>query len=112
MQLRDGDRSTGPCWFSHDATERQQRESQLEPLALTDALTGIPNRRAFMERLTMELDHLRSGLVAHSTLIMLDIDHFKQVNDGYGHAVGDIVLKRSEERRVGKECRSRWSPYH
>ncbi|WP_336692001.1 diguanylate cyclase [Delftia acidovorans] len=93
MQLRDGDRSIGHCWVFHDATERQQRESQLETLALTDALTGIPNRRAFMERLAMELDHLRSGLVAHSTLIMLDIDHFKQVNDGYGHAVGDIVLK-------------------
>ncbi len=93
MQLRDGDRSIGHCWVFHDATERQQRESQLETLALTDALTGIPNRRAFLERLAMELDHLRSGLVAHSTLIMLDIDHFKQVNDGYGHAVGDIVLK-------------------
>lgn len=93
MLLRDAGHSIGHCWVFHDATERLQRESQLESLALTDGLTGIPNRRAFMERLDMEMDHLHSGLVASSVLIMLDIDRFKQVNDSYGHAVGDIVLK-------------------
>ena len=93
MQLRAAGQAIGHCWVFHDATERQQRESQLETLALTDGLTGIPNRRAFMERLDMEMDHLHSGLLASSVLIMLDIDRFKQVNDSYGHAVGDIVLK-------------------
>ncbi len=93
MRLREAGRSIGHCWVFHDATERQQRESQLETLALTDVLTGIPNRRAFMERLDMEVEHLQGGIVKASVLIMLDIDRFKQVNDSYGHAVGDIVLK-------------------
>lgn len=92
-QLDPEDGDGGVIWTLIDTDARRQRETRLETLALTDALTGIPNRRAFMERLDMELDHLRAGLVDAATLIMLDIDHFKRVNDTYGHAVGDVVLQ-------------------
>jgi diguanylate cyclase (GGDEF)-like protein/PAS domain S-box-containing protein len=91
--LRDADGLIAHCWVVNDVTERKRREAQLQTMALTDALTGVPNRRAFFERVDMELAHLRSGLVPAAVLIMLDIDHFKRVNDRYGHAVGDVVLK-------------------
>ncbi|MFO1211690.1 MAG: GGDEF domain-containing protein [Paenacidovorax caeni] len=65
----------------------------LESMALTDGLTGVPNRRAFMARLDEEVGRLRAGTVASSVLLMLDIDHFKRVNDTYGHSAGDAVLK-------------------
>lgn len=93
LPLRDNARPLGECWVLHDVTDRKRRESQLETLASTDALTGIPNRRAFMERMDMELEHLRIGMARSAVLIMLDIDHFKHVNDTYGHAVGDVVLR-------------------
>lgn len=62
-------------------------------MASTDALTGISNRRAFINRLAIELEDISKGLTASSALIMIDIDHFKTVNDTYGHAIGDLVLK-------------------
>lgn len=83
----------GQCWVFHDVTDYKQRESQLETLASTDALTGASNRRAFLGRMELELEHLRMGLGRPCALVMLDIDHFKRVNDSYGHAVGDEVLK-------------------
>jgi two-component system cell cycle response regulator len=60
-------------------------------LAETDPLTGLLNRRAFFERLNRLLDtpHAASGLTA----VLFDVDHFKRVNDTYGHDVGDAVLK-------------------
>jgi diguanylate cyclase (GGDEF)-like protein len=69
-------------------------------LALTDALTGAPNRRYFVRRLSRELKRMhRFG--GDLCLMSLDIDHFKQVNDRYGHASGDTVLQEFV-RRIGQ----------
>lgn len=64
----------------------------LKSLALTDSLTGLPNRRAAMERLEQEWLRTRRG--SHPlACMMVDIDHFKLVNDKFGHPVGDLALK-------------------
>lgn len=66
---------------------------RLEALATTDPLTRLLNRRAFHERITGEIQRAhRYGSVV--TLLLLDVDHFKQVNDTYGHLVGDAVLSQ------------------
>ena len=65
---------------------------QLDRLAKADPLTGCANRRHFQERLQAELD--RTGRYGHEcSLLLIDIDFFKQVNDRYGHAAGDEVLR-------------------
>lgn len=75
-----------------DTTERQELARQLRILASTDSLTGAYNRRHFLQLLEQEMArHQRYGEPA--ALLMLDLDHFKQVNDHYGHAAGDSVLK-------------------
>lgn len=76
----------------NDITGAKARESELEHLATTDALTGIPNRRRFLEALEAEMS--RRNRYAHPfALVMIDLDHFKAVNDTYGHAAGDCVLR-------------------
>lgn len=75
-----------------DTTDRQANELELELRALTDPLTGLPNRGHFMEVAAQEMD--RSRRYGHSlSLWMLDIDHFKNVNDTYGHHAGDLALQ-------------------
>lgn len=70
----------------------KEQKTQLEHLAREDMLTGLSNRRHFEERLQEEWQRaLRYGHAL--TLLLCDIDHFKQVNDLYGHACGDAVLK-------------------
>lgn len=66
---------------------------QLAQLALTDMLTGLPNRRQFFDRAA---DRLLTQDT--STLVILDADHFKRINDTYGHAVGDACLEAVGER--------------
>ncbi len=74
-----------------DITERTKLERELTYLPQTDVLTGIANRRHFMHQAKMELSRaLRYGSAV--SLLMLDIDHFKSINDTYGHQVGDIVI--------------------
>ncbi len=66
-------------------------ERALERRATTDALTGLPNRRHFFERAEIELARRnRSGTAL--AVLMLDVDHFKRINDGWGHDMGDRVL--------------------
>jgi two-component system cell cycle response regulator len=71
--------------------------SQSMEMALFDPLTGVNNRRFFETRLTTMLDTARQRN-APLTLVILDIDHFKRVNDTYGHAAGDEVLKTLADR--------------
>lgn len=68
-------------------------ERRIMELANTDPLTGLPNRRAFMERMEEEL--ARAQREKHPlSIVLADIDHFKNVNDTYGHQIGDLVLQR------------------
>ncbi len=88
----EDDRYLGRIWFFHDITAFKQAEAALVELSLHDALTGVANRRSFFERAGHEFDRTRR----HSTpmsIAELDIDYFKAINDRYGHAAGDEVLK-------------------
>ena len=78
-------------------------ERRILELANTDSLTGILNRRAFMERLQIEIQRCNREYVPLS-LILADIDHFKRVNDQYGHQVGDMVLQKFAEQLIAT-CR-------
>ena len=75
-----------------DITARKDAERKLQEMATLDGLTGICNRRYFLELSEQELKRCRRYHRPLS-MIMLDIDHFKQVNDTHGHAIGDKVLQ-------------------
>lgn len=79
----------------HEAIEQNARFSQA--LSLTDELTGLPNRRAFMRRVEEETGRAqRYGTPL--ALAIMDLDRFKDINDTYGHAAGDVVLRCYSER--------------
>ncbi|MEF3698318.1 sensor domain-containing diguanylate cyclase [Desulfolutivibrio sp.] len=76
---------------ARDISERKRAEEALRELATTDGLTGLLNRRRFVEMGEAEIERTkRTGRPL--SLIMFDVDHFKKVNDTFGHGVGDMVL--------------------
>lgn len=76
-----------------DIDSRKQMEEMLVNLATTDALTGLGNRRWFLQRLEDELARVKRYPDVCASLLMADIDFFKKVNDTYGHATGDAALR-------------------
>ena len=80
-----------------DITERKQSEEDIKQLAYFDVLTGLPNRRLFMDRLSMALANAQRH-EQHIGVMFMDLDLFKRINDSLGHAVGDRVLKEISGR--------------
>ena len=78
--------------IKEDITPRKCMEEKLKILANTDPLTGLFNRRVFLERLEEETKRLKRSSNHCASLLMLDLDLFKHVNDNYGHTTGDKVL--------------------
>ncbi|AKJ27145.1 PAS domain S-box protein [Caldimonas brevitalea] len=90
-------RVRGVYALTTDVTGSKQVEAQLQALARIDTLTGLPNRRAFEERVEAAL--ARSGRTCRPMALMfMDVDHFKEINDRLGHGVGDEVLKEFAAR--------------
>jgi diguanylate cyclase (GGDEF)-like protein len=92
----------GGAVISHlNITARTLMEFELAKLSSTDPLTGLPNRRYFLEVARREVERVRrfGGL---ASVVMIDLDHFKTLNDTYGHATGDEAL-----RSVARACRLR-----
>lgn len=94
-----------------DITNTYRQERQINHMALHDALTDLPNRVLLEDRMAMAISRAsRSGL--HVALGFIDLDHFKQVNDNFGHKIGDRMLKEVTQRLGmalrGTDTLSRW----
>lgn len=92
------------CFIIYDVTdaavsklELQSMNGQLRQLSTTDYLTQMRNRGTWEESLKQEFNRLQRYSQHQSSLIMCDIDHFKRINDTYGHAAGDLVIKSVAE---------------
>ncbi len=75
-----------------DITQRKRAEEQLLHSALHDSLTGLPNRASFYDRVDLALERARGRQRSRFAVLFLDLDRFKLINDGFGHAAGDRLL--------------------
>src|SRR5258708_7874413 len=83
--------------LAEDITERKQAEARIQHMAHYDAVTDLPNRAAFVEHLARTIDAARANHESFAVL-SIDLDRFKEVNDVFGHAVGDDVLRELSQQ--------------
>lgn len=89
----------GSVLVAHDVTAARELSDRLARLALYDQLTGLPNRTLFADRLDQAISHAKRG--GHSfSLLFIDLDNFKEVNDSLGHQAGDQLLQIAADRLV------------
>ena len=100
LALSEIEMSPGPNQFTaivRDITDRKSWENRIYSLAYSDSLTGLPNRLLLRDR----LEHAIAAAQRNRTLVgvlFFDLDHFKPINDSYGHHVGDLLLREIAER--------------
>jgi diguanylate cyclase (GGDEF)-like protein len=85
------------AWSLRYAIERKRAEETIKKLAYHDSLTGLPSRTLFNDRFTMAMAESKRNN-KKMALIMLDLDHFKDINDNFGHDAGDELLKEISAR--------------
>lgn len=96
---------TGKMFYAatfSDITDRKYHQNQLDRLAFYDSLTGLPNRTLFNQTLDVRLSRVKTEHPYQIAVMFLDLDKFKDVNDHYGHAEGDKVLREATQRIVSR----------
>jgi len=103
--------TTGHAVILHDISLRKSMERRLLDMASHDALTGLSNRHVFSETMHRELSRCRRAGTPLA-VVLIDVDHFKRVNDTWGHAGGDVVLQRLAvvigDSIRPEDCACRW----
>jgi diguanylate cyclase (GGDEF)-like protein/PAS domain S-box-containing protein len=103
--IKDGEgRISNFVGMFSDISKLKEAEQDLERMAFYDALTGLPNRLLFRERLERSLKAARRSASRRTAVLYLDLDKFKPVNDTYGHTTGDALLQEVA-RRLGEAVR-------
>lgn len=95
--ILQNDKVIGTVVTFRDISNRKAQERKIQHLAFHDELTGLPNRRLFNDRLVEELKY-EKRVAQRAVLMMLDVDHFKDINDTFGHPIGDGLLKAISDR--------------
>lgn len=99
LAVKDADKTTyRMAGFQSDITNRKMVEEQLQHDALHDALTGLPNRMLFLDRLGMAIERARRNTEYRFSVYFLDLDRFKIINDSMGHHAGDQMLIEAGNR--------------